>query len=447
MDKDKQQTADLRVIIKDLGGLAKREDFLNQQIQVLVDTPDHITGLLTNRKSVEQKIRANFNRMRTDQGFDMEDRQIRSQSLVPREVMFMKFYEVPVNTQVDVVLVDGDQMLLRFNLNKLSDEKPVLVHDKKLILKYQKNFNLLVITSETFQRREDREMGDQFGQGDDDNMEENAKEKEEKRKEIARRRNPFNNKLTERDKMGFQQFHQDAIVSNLMNITTMNSANGKAVLEGIIRQGNVFFLRGKEDDLEKSDVKRQEWNNKLIMYHGVCRGFLQYKDIEAEIIMEELLQEDDDGEGRVEQRARMLENNQNQGKFSYNDYELSDIGFFEDTYKENVQYVLPNADINNKLLLALNPNFVLNLFNYQSKKVGNSNPELFTKKAVYPTRAAQGASLLHQIDGHDSRDDLLVRLPLSYRVLAPQGHVRHHHSEEVAGIHEKHPHHLQKVVC
>jgi hypothetical protein len=370
MDKDKQPTADLRVILKDLGGLAKREDFLNQQIHVLVDKPDGLSELLTNRKAVEGKIRANINRMRGDQGFDTEDRQVRSQSLVPREVQFLKFYDVPLTTQVDIALVDGDQMLLRFNLNKLADEKPVSVHEKKLILKYQKNFNILVISSDNFQRREEREMGEQLNErADEDGMEDNAREKEERRKEIARRRNPFNNKLTERDKMGFQQFHQDALVSNLMNITTMNSANGKAVLEGLIRQANVFFLKGKEDELEKSESKKQEWNAKLIIYHNVCRGFLQYKDIEAELMMEDLLQNDEDGNAGIEQRARLLDGAQNQGKFSFNDYELQDIGFFEDTYRENVQYVLPNPDINNKLLLALNPSFVLTLFNYQSKKV------------------------------------------------------------------------------
>lgn len=369
MDKDKQQTADLRVIIKDLGGLAKREDFLNQQIHVLVDKPDHLNELLTNRKAVESKIRANINRMRGDQGFDTEDRQVRSQSLVPREVQFLKFYEVPLHTQVDVALVDGDVMLLRFNLNKLADEKPVSVNEKKLIIKYQKNFNILVISSDNFQRREEREMGDQGDRGDDDGMEDNAREREERKKEIARRKNPFNNKMTERDKMGFQMFHQDQLVSNLMNITTMNSANGKAVLEGIIRQANIFFLKGKEDELEKSEPKRQEWNGKLNIYHNVCRGFLQYKDIETEIMMEDLLQNDEEGIGGIEQRARLLEGAQNQGKFSFNDFDLHDIGFFEETYKDNVHYVLPNPEVNNKLLLALSPTFVLTLFNYQSKKV------------------------------------------------------------------------------
>lgn len=367
MDKDKQPTADFRVIIKDLGNLAKREDFLNQQIHLLMDKPDQLTDLLTNRKQVEAKIRANITRMRGDQGFETEDRQVRSQSLVPREVQFLKFYDIPINTQVDVALVDGDQLLLRFNLNKMFDEKPVIVHEKKLVLRFQKNFNILVITSDSFQRREERELGDQFGQ--DDEMNEDIKEKEERKKEIARRRNPFNNKLTERDKMGFQQFHQDALVSNMMNITTMNSANGKFVLEGMIRQANVFFLR-KDEEIEKSDPKRQEWNTKLTLFHNVCRGFLQFKDIEAEIMMEDLLQnEDGDGPAGIEQRARLLENAQNQGKFSFNDYELHDIGFFEEEYKENVHYVLPNHDLNNKLLLALSPSFVLSLFNYQPKKV------------------------------------------------------------------------------
>jgi hypothetical protein len=372
MDKDKQ-LVDLRVIIKDLGNLAKREDFLNQQVHVLVETPGQLSDLLTNRKALEQKIRANLNRMRADQGFDVEDRQVRSQSLMPREVQFLKFYELPLHTQVDVAVVDGDQMLLRFNLNKLMDEKPVVLHEKKLVLKYQKNFNILVVTSDYFQRREERENGDLTAGADDNVMEESAKEKEEKKKEIARRRNPFNNKLNERDKVGFQPYHPDVIVSNLMNITTQQSANGRAVLEGIIKQGNVIFLQSKENTIDKSEVKRQDWNARLTTFHNMCRGFLQYKDLEAEILLEDLLEGDEERVG-VEQRANILENAQNQGKFSFNDFDLHDIGFFEEQYRDNIYYVLPNVQINNKILLALNPSFVLTLFNYQSKKVGGSNP-------------------------------------------------------------------------
>lgn len=443
MDKDKQPSADLRVVIKDLGGLAKREDFLNQQVHVLVDRVDHLNELLANRKAIEQKIRANINRMRNDPLFDGEDRQVRSQSLVPREVQFLKFYEVPINTQVGVALIDGDHTLLRFTLNELADEKPVVLKDKKLILKYQKNFNILVITSDNFQRREEREVGEVFGQGEEEMMEGSAKEREEKKKEIARRRNPFTNKLNERDRMGFQQFHQDALVSNLMNITTMNSANGKAVLEGIIRQANVFFLRGKEAELEENEAKRQEWNAKLAIYHNVCRGFLQYKDIEAEIMMEDLLQNDEEGLGGIEQRARLLENAQNQGKFSFNDYDLQDIGFFEDTYRDNVRYVLPNTDINNKLLLALNPSFVLTLFNHQSKKVSLHHSELLPEKAVLPGRTLKGAALLHPIDGLQSGNRVLIRVPLPGPVHLDEGHVRLDHPAQVPRVHPHSADHLQ----
>ena len=354
----------MRVVIKDLGGLARREDLLSQQVNVLVETSKDMNMLLATSGAVAQKIRTNIGMMRQDMSFDVEDRQVRKQSLMPREISFMKFYQVPLNTQVDVAIVDGEQLLLRFALKKLYPEVPVQVTDKKIILKYQNNFNLLVISSDNFSRREERESG-RVEYFDHDEMEDSAKDREEKRKEIIRKRNPFNNRLNDRDKTGFQPVHQDSLVSNLINITTMNSAHGGKVLEGLIRQANVLFIRERAEELEKNEAKRREWTEKLTIYHNVCRGFLQYRYIEQEILMDEAM-----GEGGMEMndRVNLFDVANHKGKFSFNEYEIWDIGFFERRYSDNIAYLLPNSDINNKLFLALSPKFVLSLFTYEPKK-------------------------------------------------------------------------------
>lgn len=371
---DNSEGSTVRVVIKDLGGLAKREDLLSQQVNVLIETPQELNLMLVTKGAVMQKIRANIADMRHDPGFDSEDRQVRKQSLLSREVAFMKFYNVPLNTQVEIAIMDGEQLLLRFALNKLYKEEAVQVTDKKVILKYQNNFNLLVVSSEAFIRREEREANGGAEFIDDDAMEDSIKEREEKRKEIIRRRNPFNNKLTDRDRAGFQPVHQDIVVSNLMNITTMSSANGKMVMEGIIKQANIFFIRSRAEELEKSEVKRKEWNDKLAIFHNICRGFLQYRDIEQDIMMDEMFE----GGMGVNERAQMLVGDAHQGQFSFNDYDVWEIGFFEKKYKDNFNFVMPNTDLNNKLFLALSPSFVLTLFTYQPKK-NIANKKQFTQ--------------------------------------------------------------------
>jgi hypothetical protein len=370
----------LRVVVKDLGSLVRKEDILQQSVNIIVDTPEALGKLFANTKEVEKKIRANTNAMRADPGYEMEYKQVVNQSFNPRDVMYFKFLEVKEKDENDVVIVNGDQPVLKFSLDKVMNMKEIDIKDKGLVLKYQPNFKLLIISTDAFNRREAREGKGDPGRGRNQQaMDEDDDEEDDSKKRLAqRRKNPFLNKLTERDQMGFQLYHQDKPTNILLNIALSSNGNGKNVLDGVIKLGNTYFRT--MGDFEKSEPLKQRWRVTLDNFQQVCRGFLPYKDFTQDLLNDGLDPELLNPEGQPAQQGQQQQAlGQNQGGanndqlFSFNEYTIDELAFFEEEFKGIIPYLLPNLDLNHRFFTALNPSFVLTLFTFQSKKQQQAN--------------------------------------------------------------------------
>ena len=363
MQMDKK-TETLRVVIKDLGPLARREDILNQNIGVLVDSPDAIAKVAMNKREIENKLRVSAQLMRGDTTFDNEYKQIASQSVRSREVGYFKFY-LQEDSDPDVFILNQEEVIFTISLRKIQAVKEGReIVNKGLVLKYQKAFSILIVSSEVFSRVESKELGGP--QADDRPKDGNEMEDEEdndvQKRKIARRKNPFFNKITERDKMNFQQYHQDRITNVLVNYMLMNNASGAKVIEGIIRQANELYMRSGTD-FEKNQNTKKLWGEKLEMFRDACTRLLAYKEHEAE--------RNDAAEQNGGQNRQSQNQNQppRQGQFSFNEYTIEDVKFFIDEVEDRINFVLPHTELNRRLFLALSTSFVYDLFRFLPRKV------------------------------------------------------------------------------
>lgn len=365
MDKN---TSILRVVIKDLGSLAKREDILNQNISVLVDSFESISKVSSNKREIDSRIRTNIQEMKSDPTFDTEFKQICSQSVRNREVSYFKF-TFRTDSDNDLFILNQEDIIFNINLRKVIQNENIELIHKGLIIKYQKAFNILIVTSEIFSRIEAKELGGAYADdGKDKEMGEDPDEDFEKRK-INKRKNPFYNKLTERDKMNFQLYHQDPTCNILVNFTLLNNAQGAKVLEGMIKQANTLYMRGQFGDFDMNDNLRKMWHDKITLFNDACVRLLTYKQPEAEKL--------DEVELAVQQQGEIRENRAQQqvreGEYSFNEYSLEDVKFFISDIEKRVPYVLPHTAVNERIFLALNPGFILDCFKFLPKKVRLDN--------------------------------------------------------------------------
>lgn len=423
MDK---KTETLRVVIKDLGPLARREDILNQNIGVLVDSPDNISKVATIKREIENKLRVSAQLMRGDPTFDNEYKQIAAQSVRSREVAYFKFY-LPEDLDPDVFILNQEEVIFTISLKKMQAIKDgrEVVH-KGLVLKYQKAFSILIISSDVFGRLESKELGG--AQADDRPRDANDMEDEEdnevQRRRIARRKNPFFNKITERDKMNFQQYHQDRITNVLVNYMLMNNASGAKVIEGIIRQANELYMRSGTD-FEKNLNTKKLWNEKLEQFRDACTRLLAYKEHEAERVEV------------VEQNRQNQNQPPRQGLFSFNEYTVEDVKFFIEEVEDRVNFVLPNTELNRRLFLALSTNFVYDLFRFLPRKVASTHPAK-GEDLDQPTRSAEDADAVHPSYGLRQNHSAHIHLLLLPHVRHPGSSLRNEDTQLLARIHSRH---------
>ena len=404
------RTGILRVVVKDLGSLVKKEDLANQMVNIVVDSNDNVSKLFANKKMVEQRIKNNMNAARADPGYEMEYKQITNQSSNPRDVLYFKFFDIKVNGDNSVVVVNGEDPVLKFELEKVMNLGTLELKEKGLVFKYQNNFNLLIISSESFNKREHKDgkgldYGGRlraFGMDEEDDDEDGSK-----KRAAARKRNPFLNKLTERDMMGFQLYHADKNVNTLLNIAMSNNGNGKSVLEAVIKVGNSIF-RSLGSGFEQSDPLKQRWNVTLNVFQQACATFLPYKDFSADLLNEGADPEAYIGrlEGGKYQQPQQIQQpltlqQQAEQLFSFNEFSIDELAFFEEEFKNIIPYLLPNHDLNHRFFKALNPSFVYTLFAFQSKKQQQQNK---TGK----TQAEMIKILTHFINSMVSNPEILL---------------------------------------